>query len=116
MPLITVDHSPGLDDRLDRTGIAGAVHQACVDTVAARIPACKTRFRRAEETVVGDGAEPVLVVHVEVSLLAGRTDEAKAALAETVLAVLPAHVKDPAGVHLSVEVRDLEPAYRSAVL
>ncbi|MZD07093.1 isomerase [Streptomyces sp. SID5785] len=115
MPLITVDHSPGLDDRLDRVKLAGAVHQACVDTVAARIPACKTRFRRAEETVVGDGAAPDLVLHVEVSLLAGRTDEAKAALAEAVIGLLPAHIQDPAGVHLSAEVRDLEPSYRSAV-
>ncbi|WP_372347270.1 5-carboxymethyl-2-hydroxymuconate Delta-isomerase [Streptomyces sp. KL116D] len=113
MPQITVDYSAGLDDRLDRAGLAGAVHQAAVDTVAARIPACKTRFRRAEETVVGDADAPVL--HVEVALLAGRTEEAKAALADAVLGLLPAHVKAPEGVHFSAEVRDLEPAYRSAI-
>ncbi|QNS06613.1 5-carboxymethyl-2-hydroxymuconate Delta-isomerase [Streptomyces xanthii] len=115
MPLITVDHSAGLDERLDHDGLAGAVHQACVDKVAARIPACKTTFRSAGENVVGDGAEPVQVLHVEIALLAGRTEEAKAALAETVLGLLPAHIQDPAGVHLSVEVRDLDPAYRSAI-
>ncbi|NEB76189.1 5-carboxymethyl-2-hydroxymuconate Delta-isomerase [Streptomyces sp. SID14478] len=114
MPQITVDYSADLDGRLDRPALAGAVHRACVDTVAARTPACKTRFRRAEETVVGDGAEEATVVHVEIALLAGRTEEAKAALAESVLALLPAHIEAPAGVHLSTEVRDLEPAYRSA--
>jgi 5-carboxymethyl-2-hydroxymuconate isomerase len=114
MPQITVDHSADLDGRLDRPGLAGAVHQACVDLVAARIPACKTRFRRAEETVVGDGTEAATVVHVEIALLAGRTDEARTALTEAVLALLPEHIKEPAGAHLSVEVRDLQPAYRSA--
>ncbi|MEV3853422.1 5-carboxymethyl-2-hydroxymuconate Delta-isomerase [Streptomyces sp. NPDC050095] len=115
MPNITVDYSADLDDRLDRAGLAGAVHQACVDTVAARTAACKTRFRPAAETVVGDGAEGAHVVHIEIALLAGRTAEAKTALTESVLALLPAHLKQPDGVHLSVEVRDLEPAYKSAV-
>ncbi|MFI7386758.1 5-carboxymethyl-2-hydroxymuconate Delta-isomerase [Streptomyces sp. NPDC049813] len=114
MPLITVDHSADLDGRLDRAGLAGAVHQACVEQVAARVPACKSRFRRAEETVVGDGAEEASVLHVEIALLAGRTGEAKTGLSEAVLALLPAHVKAAEGVHFSVEVRDLEPSYRSA--
>ncbi|WP_327670127.1 MULTISPECIES: isomerase [unclassified Streptomyces] len=113
MPQITVDHSADLDDRLDRAGLAAAVHQAAVDTAAARIPACKTRFRGVGTTVVGDG--PASLVHVEIALLAGRTEEAKTALAEAVLAALPAHIKEPAGVHLSAEVRDLDPTYRSAV-
>ncbi|WP_353942184.1 5-carboxymethyl-2-hydroxymuconate Delta-isomerase [Streptomyces sp. HUAS MG91] len=114
MPNITVDHSAGLDDRIDRAGLAGAVHQACVDTVAARTAACKTRFRRADETVVGDGTEPADLVHIEIALLAGRTEEAKTALVESVLALLPTHIKNPEGAHLSVEVRDLEPTYKSA--
>ncbi|MFJ8824967.1 5-carboxymethyl-2-hydroxymuconate Delta-isomerase [Streptomyces sp. NPDC102467] len=114
MPQITVDYSADLDDRLDRAGLAGAVHRACVDLVAARTPACKSRFRRTEETVVGDGAEEAAVVHIEIALLAGRAEEAKAALAESVLALLPEHIKGAEGVHLSTEVRDLEPAYRSA--
>lgn len=115
MPQITVDYSGPLDDRLDRRGLATAVHRACVDTVAARTAACKTRFRRAEETVVGDGAQEAEVVHVEIALLAGRTEEAKGALVDAVLALLPEHIKAAEGVHLSVETRDLEEAYRSAV-
>lgn len=114
MPNITVDHSAALDGRLDRPALAGAVHQACVDLVGARIPACKTRFRSAEETVVGDGTEEAHVVHIEIALLAGRTEEARTALTEAVLALLPGHIKEPEGIHLSVEVRDLEAAYKSA--
>ncbi|WP_306323495.1 MULTISPECIES: 5-carboxymethyl-2-hydroxymuconate Delta-isomerase [unclassified Streptomyces] len=113
MPQITVDHSADLDDRLDRDGLAAAVHQAAVETVAARLAACKTRFRRVDATVVGDG--PASLVHVEIALLAGRTEEAKSALTEAVLAALPAHIKNPSAVHLSTEVRDLTPSYRSAI-
>ncbi|MER5950658.1 5-carboxymethyl-2-hydroxymuconate Delta-isomerase [Streptomyces sp. NPDC001904] len=114
MPNITVDHSAGLDDRIDRAALAGAVHQACVDTVSARTAACKTRFRRADETVVGDGTEPADLVHIEIALLSGRTEEVKKALTEAVLALLPTHIKNPEGAHFSVEVRDLEPGYKSA--
>ncbi|MBO1333263.1 5-carboxymethyl-2-hydroxymuconate Delta-isomerase [Streptomyces sp. VRA16 Mangrove soil] len=114
MPNITVDHSAGLDGRIDRAGLAGAVHQACVDVVAARTAACKTLFRRAEEVVFGDGADSADVLHIEIALLAGRTEEARTALAETVLRLLPEHVKGLESVYRSVEVRDLESTYTKA--
>ncbi|MCX3062805.1 tautomerase family protein [Streptomyces beihaiensis] len=113
MPQITVDYSAGLGDRIDRPALAGALHAAAVEHVAARTAACKTRFRRADATVAGEAAADL--VHVEIALLAGRTEEAKAALADAVLAALPGHIEAPEGVHLSAEVRDLEPAYRSAI-
>ncbi|MDT9688071.1 isomerase [Streptomyces sp. P9(2023)] len=110
MPQITVDYSAPLD----RRGFALALHPLVVETVDTRIDSCKTRFREVEEFVVGDGTTDDLVVHVEIALLPGRTDETKARLAEGVLALLPAYLKEREGVRLSAEVRDLEPAYRKA--
>jgi 5-carboxymethyl-2-hydroxymuconate isomerase len=116
MPQITVDYSARLDDAFDRRGFALALHPVVVDTAAARIEACKTRFRPTEDNVVGAEADGHAVVHVTLALLAGRTDETKARLAQAALELVRAHVKPVEGValHVSAEVRDLDPSYRKS--
>ncbi|MEV8564357.1 5-carboxymethyl-2-hydroxymuconate Delta-isomerase [Streptomyces sp. NPDC051322] len=114
MPQITVEYSESLRDTFDRRGFALALHPVVVETVAAKIPACKTRFVAAEDFVPGDGAEQdAAIVHVGVALLPGRTDEAKARLSEAVLGLVEQHLK-PADrpLHISAEVRDLDVSYR----
>ncbi|MFF9847565.1 5-carboxymethyl-2-hydroxymuconate Delta-isomerase [Streptomyces litmocidini] len=108
MPQITVDYSAPLD----RRGFALALHPLVVKTVDTTLDTCKTRFREVEEVVVGGGATDDVIVHVEIALLPGRTDEVKARLSEAVLDLLPAYLKAGEGVRLSVEVRDLEASYR----
>lgn len=108
MPQITVDYSAPLD----RRGFALALHPLVVETVNTQLDTCKTRFREVEELVVGDGATDDVIVHVEIALLPGRTDEVKARLSDAVLDLLPAYLKAGEGVRLSVEVRDLETSYR----
>jgi 5-carboxymethyl-2-hydroxymuconate isomerase len=113
MPQITVDYSDSLDESFDRRGFALALHPVVVETVAARIPACKTRFRPVREFTAGDGEGADAIVHVGIGLLPGRTDEAKAALTEAVLVLVRQHIK-PTGLtlHLSAETRDLDASYR----
>ncbi|MET7741556.1 5-carboxymethyl-2-hydroxymuconate Delta-isomerase [Streptomyces sp. NPDC005385] len=114
MPQITVDYSATLDDAFDRQGFALALHDEVVETAAAKIGACKTQFRRTEDTVVGADTAGHAVVHVTLGLLAGRTEEVRARLAEATLELLRAYVKPAGGVelHASAEVRDLDPSYR----
>ncbi|MFJ8195928.1 5-carboxymethyl-2-hydroxymuconate Delta-isomerase [Streptomyces sp. NPDC096152] len=116
MPQITVDYSGGLADAFDRPGFARALHAATVEIAAARPPACKTQFRPAEDTVVGFDHEGHAVVHVGIGLLAGRTEETKARLAETTLELLRQYLKPAPGtaLHASAEVRDLDPSYRKS--
>ncbi|MGV9503508.1 5-carboxymethyl-2-hydroxymuconate Delta-isomerase [Streptomyces sp. NPDC003642] len=113
MPQITVDYSADLADGFDRPGFAKALHEATVEIAAARPPACKTRFRRTEDIVVGPDAEGHAHVHVHIALLAGRTDETKARLTQAALELLRTHLKPAAGLalHASAEVRDLDPSY-----
>ncbi|MFC8915942.1 5-carboxymethyl-2-hydroxymuconate Delta-isomerase [Streptomyces sp. NPDC047821] len=115
MPQITVDYSASLDEDFDRRGFALALHPLVVETVDARLPACKTRTRRVEDTVIGDGAADDALVHVGIDLLAGRADEAKARLTEAVVGLVPRFVKPAGGrvLHVSAEVRDLDPSYRA---
>ncbi|MFD7712660.1 5-carboxymethyl-2-hydroxymuconate Delta-isomerase [Streptomyces sp. NPDC059785] len=114
MPQITVDYSASLDGAFDRRAFALALHERTVDIAAAKPEACKTQFRRTEDTVVGPEADGHAIVHVALRLLAGRTEETKARLAEAVLELLRTHVKPAEGVglHASAEVCDLDPSYR----
>ncbi|MFI9490516.1 MULTISPECIES: 5-carboxymethyl-2-hydroxymuconate Delta-isomerase [Streptomyces] len=113
MPQITVDYSAELDDSFDRRGFALALHPLVAETVSTTVPACKSRFRRAEDTVVGDAPAGDAVVHVSIALLPGRTPEIKARLTRAVLDLLAGHLKPADGltVHASAEIRDLDPSY-----
>ncbi|MER6118173.1 5-carboxymethyl-2-hydroxymuconate Delta-isomerase [Streptomyces sp. A0642] len=114
MPQITVDYSAELDDAFDRPAFALALHPLVAETVDTKIAACKTRFRRAEETVVADAPGGDALVHVGISLLPGRTPEVRARLTESVLELLSAHIRPAEGLtlHLSAETHDLDPSYR----
>ncbi|WP_406149711.1 5-carboxymethyl-2-hydroxymuconate Delta-isomerase [Streptomyces sp. NBC_01012] len=114
MPQITVDYSAELDDSFDRRGFALALHPVIAETVSTRIAACKSRFHRADDFVVGDAEAGDAVVNVSIALLPGRTPEVKAQLTEAVLALLAGHLKPADGltVHASAEVRDLDASYR----
>ncbi|MET9111370.1 5-carboxymethyl-2-hydroxymuconate Delta-isomerase [Streptomyces zhihengii] len=114
MPQITVDCSPGARTALDRRTFALALHRLVVDTVDTRLEACKTRFRPADETVVGDGETDAPLVHVGIALLPGRSEELKARLSQAVVDLLLEHLGTAGGVvpHVSAEIRELEPSYR----
>lgn len=114
MPQITVDYSEPLAEAFDRRGFALALHPLVVDTVDAKLAACKTRFRRADETVVADEATGHVLVHIGIALLPGRTPELKAQLTAAVVDLVAQYVKPVEGaeLHISAEVRDLEASYR----
>ncbi|MFE9447853.1 5-carboxymethyl-2-hydroxymuconate Delta-isomerase [Streptomyces sp. NPDC006739] len=116
MPQITVDYSVTMAPAFDRAGFARALHTATVDIAAAKPEACKTQFRSSEFTAFGYEDPEALehaIVHVTIGLLAGRSDETKAKLTETVLELLREHVaQDGFALHASAEVRDLDPSYR----
>lgn|SRR5690348_87496 len=113
MPNITVEFSPALD-HVDWREFARELHPVVVETAAARLEACKTRTLRTEDEVVGDDADGHAIVNVTIALLAGRTDETKARLTESALDLLRKYVQPTDGVtlHVSAEVRDLDPSYR----
>ncbi|GAA2880851.1 5-carboxymethyl-2-hydroxymuconate Delta-isomerase [Streptomyces mexicanus] len=114
MPQITVDYSEQVADAFDRAGFARDLHARAVEIAAAKPAACKTQFRRTEDTAVGPDTTGHAVVHITIGLLAGRTEETKARLTEAVLEALRQHLKPAEGlaVHASAEVRDLDPSYR----
>lgn len=114
MPQITVDYSAELDDAFDRRGFAGELHPLVARTISTAVGNCKTRFRRVEETVTGDGSVSGAVVHIVVAMQAGRTPEVRALLSQSMVALLAEHLKPVDGlqVQISAETRDLDRSYR----
>lgn len=116
MPQITVDYSAVMAPAFDRAAFAHALHTAAVEIAAAKPEACKTQFRPSAFTAFGyedPEDQHHAVVHVTIGLLAGRTEETKAKLTETVIELLREHVADEGFVlHASAEVRDLDASYR----
>ncbi|GGN84586.1 isomerase [Streptomyces albiflavescens] len=113
MPQITVEFSSELD-HVDWRGFALELHPVIVETAAARLEACKTRTLRTEDDVVGAEVDGQAIVNVTIALLAGRTDETKARLTESALELLRKFIEpaDGLALHVSAEVRDLDPSYR----
>ena len=114
MPQITVDYSDSLESAFDRRSFALALHPLIVESIDTQLSACKTRFRRVDESVVADAVTGDAILHISIGLLPGRSDEIKAQLTESVLELLTAHIKltDGLTVHASAETRDLDPSYR----
>jgi 5-carboxymethyl-2-hydroxymuconate isomerase len=116
MPQIKVEHS-GYLDNVDWDEFALALHPLIVHLApGARLEACKTRVLRSEGDVVGSEKERHAIVNVSIALMTGRSDNTKAKLTEAVVELLRKHVEPMDGVrlHLSAEVRDLDPSYRKA--
>ncbi|AOR34730.1 isomerase [Streptomyces fodineus] len=119
MPQITVDYSHPVDDTFDPEGFARALHEATVEIAAASPGGCKTLFRYSDHRAVGyEDPEGHAIFHVTIGLLAGRSDETKARLAQTALDLLGKYVTPQDGVivHASAEVRDLDASYRKSDL
>ncbi|MBB1255969.1 isomerase [Streptomyces sp. OF3] len=115
MPNLTVDYSEPLAGTFDATALGRDLHIAVEKTVGSSPSACRTHFRRIEQSVIGEGGElgdSTDVAHIEVALFAGRTTEAKAELASAVLALAKERVTTLPGrrLRLSVHISELDQA------
>ncbi|MET9225863.1 hypothetical protein [Lentzea sp. NPDC003310] len=109
MPQITVEYSAELGDGFDRRGFALALHRTVGPLVSAEVAAFKTRFRRIEESVIGDGS-PAAMVHIRVGLLQGRPVELKQEVGQVVIGLARDHLKPVEGLptQVSLEVHDMD--------
>ena len=113
MPQVEIEYSANLADSFDARAFAGRVHEALVEHAGADLLNCKTRLSALGDYLVGDGAPERAMVHADLRILPGRSDEQKQALAEGVLEALTEAAKGAAGldVQLTVEVRELGAHY-----
>lgn len=118
MPQITVDRSVQLEhgSDYDWPAFVRDLHSTVVEIAAAKLPACKTRFRPTGDVFVGhEQAAGHALLHIHIAMLAGRTEETKARLTEAVLELVRRHVRPAHGLtlHASAEIRELDPSNRT---
>jgi 5-carboxymethyl-2-hydroxymuconate isomerase len=114
MPNITVLVTDDLTEReaVDFDGLAPELQSTVVAVTGARPEACQVRFVLTGAWYIADGTEDTHQgMHVEVALKAGRSAEVKRTLSQSVLALVRRHLAPTpeVEVHLSVEVRDIDP-------
>jgi len=109
MPHFVLEYSDNVTQRVDWNALFSGLHQA-VAQAGASLQNCKSRAIRHDTYYVADGRPGAAFVHLTVGVLAGRTDEEKAALTRRCLALLAEAFRpslDSLDVQLSVELRDL---------
>jgi len=113
VPQVEIEYSANLGDAFDASAFAQAVHAALVEHADADLLNCKTRLSRLPSYLIGDGSAERAMVHADLRILPGRTEEQKRALADAVLSALERAAAGAAGfdVQLTVEVRELGPHY-----
>ena len=114
MPHLTVEYSAILAPFPERKTLVELNEAVCASPEVQVEADLKTRFVSQTSFAVGTESSPRGFVHAQLRLLAGRTPEAKADLAERVAAVLRRRTPQPEGmlVQLSVEIVDMDrPSY-----
>ena len=112
MPHLSIEYSPGLDDKINFAAFLGAMRDAIV-AAPGDFPLGGTRVRafRADHAVVADGGAHDFM-HMTMSIGAGRDEATRKAAAEAVYAAAEAHLKPLIGdgsFALSFEMRVMAP-------
>ena len=103
MPHIVVEHSSILETPMRESGLLPALHRAVVDSGLFSPEAVKARSVAYDDVVLPEGAANF--VHITVSILSGRSEEQRAALAGDLFTL--AQKTLPVADKLSVDIREM---------
>jgi len=110
VPQIRIEYSSNLAAAFDARAFALRLHDLLPGLVGTELRSCKTRLVELDRFVIGDGSADQAMVHLDLRILSGRTDEQKRALGEAAMAALAQAVRKPESLNLqlTVEVRELD--------
>ena len=112
MPQISIEYSSNLRGAFDARGFALRVHALIVAAVDTQLANCKTRLIELSDAVIGDGSPDNAMVHVDLRILSGRSEEQKQQLGQAAMAALEEAVRETDGLklQLTLQVRELDRA------
>ena len=112
MPQLSIEYSANLGDAFDAPAFARALHEKLVAHADAELANCKTRIVKLQDFLIGDGAPENGMVHVDMRILPGRSEDQKRSLGEAVILALDKSASGAAGfdIQLTVEVGELDGA------
>lgn len=114
MPHLFIDYAPGIEDRADIPGLCRALRDAMVATGIFPPGGIRVRAHRADHCAIADGEGDYGYADMVLRLGAGRSAEARAAVAEAVYAAAEAHLGPRIGAMpfmLSLELVEIDPAF-----
>lgn len=111
MPHIKLEYSNNVVEQDHFEPLFNELHQILVKTCHAKLEACKSRAIRHTTFYIGDGNPKNGMVHLEISLLEGRSIEARIAAGSEILPVLERYfAKSQKELHLqiTVEIKEMK--------
>jgi 5-carboxymethyl-2-hydroxymuconate isomerase len=107
MPHIRLEFSNNLPAEIADRELLGDIHQILASH-GVSIGNCKSRVDERRTFVVGDDTQDASFVHLDVSLLEGRTAETKALMGQALLErLVAAYAHATPAPQITVEVRDI---------
>ncbi|WP_339858683.1 5-carboxymethyl-2-hydroxymuconate isomerase [Thalassospira alkalitolerans] len=113
MPQIEIEYSANLPIVEQLRALAISLHREIAVVADAEPASFKTRLSPLENVVIADGGPHHGMVHLDVRLLSGRSDDVKYEVGRIALETLRVHLENLVGdyaVQFSVEVHDLDRA------
>jgi len=113
MPHLTLEYTANLKERAPDPDLLLSLHRLLESVAGIKIGNCKSRWRRLEEWLVGDGKGESAFVHLDLRFLEGRPLSVKQAVGAGAMELLRAHFA-PASkgldLQITVEVGDIQKA------
>jgi len=113
MPHLTLEYTANLEERAPDPDLLLSLHRLLESVAGIKIGNCKSRWRRLEEWLVGDGKGESAFVHLDLRFLEGRPLSVKQAVGAGAMELLRAHFA-PASkgldLQITVEVGDIRKA------
>jgi 5-carboxymethyl-2-hydroxymuconate isomerase len=113
MPHIWIEYSANLKERVEQAGLLEAIHRAAIATNAFPIGGIRTRARVVADYRIADGHADNGFVHIVARIAAGRDQQTKKYIGESLFAELcqlmhPVYRSGPLGLSLEVQELDAE--------
>jgi len=110
MPHLVLEYTSNITPQIPFKAVFAALHILLQDIAQADIDSCKSRAEKRDEYHIGSGSPNQAFVHLEISMLAGRTELAKKQLGQAALTVLEQHFHDEAkklALQITVKITDM---------
>jgi 5-carboxymethyl-2-hydroxymuconate isomerase len=110
MPHLTLEYTANLEEDAPSPELLLRIHGVLERVGGIKIENCKSRWRKVEDWVVGDGEAPSAFVHLDLRFLEGRSEDTRRAIGDATLEVLKTHFqpRNPElDLQITVEVQDI---------
>nr|WP_086937782.1 5-carboxymethyl-2-hydroxymuconate Delta-isomerase [Thaumasiovibrio occultus] len=108
MPNLVLEYSDPVAEQVNITAMLEDLHQTCLMSGLFEPDSIKSRSYPCHRWLIGEHEDSKDFIHIQFSLLDGRSEETRKQLAEQLLAVMRHHA--PSVYSLTIDVREMEKA------